>query len=132
MGKCSKIVTCFWYFDTFPRIFSLKNYGTIWSYFHNICVMIAYFWNWIEHQIISTIHVTWSFNRCMILKDTFIVGPKIRKKYIDKPALFILCLVTGLKMFCAGPNFLSNPKNSFTECGSHKHFVPEKKMIRIQ
>ena len=44
------------------------------------------------------------------------------------------CLVpfTGPKMFCAGPNFLCQTKNLFTYCGSHKHFVPDKKMICIQ
>ena len=31
-------------------------------------------------------------------------------------------------MFCAGPNFLSQPKNLFTYCASHKHFAPDKKM----
>ena len=30
-------------------------------------------------------------------------------------------------MFCAGPDFLSQPKNLFTYCASHKHFVPDKK-----
>jgi hypothetical protein len=38
------------------------------------------------------------------------------------------CPFTGLKMFCAGPNFLSQIKNVFTYCGSHKHFVADKKM----
>ena len=36
------------------------------------------------------------------------------------------------KMFWAGPNFLSQTKNLFTYCTSHKHFVPDKKMICIQ
>ena len=42
------------------------------------------------------------------------------------------CPFTGPKMFCAGPNFLSQPKNLFTFCAIHKHFVPDKKMICIQ
>ena len=42
------------------------------------------------------------------------------------------CLFTGPKMFWAGPNFLCQTKNLFTYCGSHKHFVPDKKMICIQ
>ena len=42
------------------------------------------------------------------------------------------CPFTGPKMFCAGPNFLCQTKNLFTYCGSHKHFVPDKKMICIQ
>ena len=45
---------------------------------------------------------------------------------------FMPCPFTGPKMFCAGPNFLCQTKNLFTYCGSHKHFVPEKKMICIQ
>ena len=42
------------------------------------------------------------------------------------------CPFTGPKMFWAGPNFLCQTKNLFTYCGSHKHFVPDKKMICIQ
>ena len=34
--------------------------------------------------------------------------------------------------FCASPNFLCRTKNLFTYCASHKHFVPEQKMICIQ
>ena len=36
---------------------------------------------------------------------------------------------TGPKMFWAGPNFLGQTKNVFTYCGSHKHFVPDKKLF---
>ena len=39
---------------------------------------------------------------------------------------------TGPKMFLAGPNFLCQTKKLFTYCGSHKHFVPDKKLICIQ
>ena len=46
--------------------------------------------------------------------------------------LLIPCPFTGLKMFWADPNFLCQTKNLFTYCGSHKHFVPDKKMICIQ
>ena len=42
------------------------------------------------------------------------------------------CPFTGCKMFCASPNFLCRTKNLFTYCASHKHFVPDKKMICIQ
>ena len=42
------------------------------------------------------------------------------------------CPFTGPKMFWAGSNFLCQTKNLFTYCGSHKHFVPDKKMICIQ
>ena len=37
------------------------------------------------------------------------------------------CPFTSPKMFWAGPNFLCQTKNTFTYCGSHKHFVPDKK-----
>ena len=42
------------------------------------------------------------------------------------------CPFTGPKMFWAGPNCLCQTKNLFTNCGIHKHFVPDKKMICIQ
>ena len=37
------------------------------------------------------------------------------------------CPFTGPEMFWAGPNFLCRTKNLFAYCGSHKHFVLEKK-----
>ena len=46
--------------------------------------------------------------------------------------LLMPCPFTGSKMFWAGPIFLCQIKNLFTYCGSHKHFVPDKKMICIQ
>ena len=45
---------------------------------------------------------------------------------------FVPCPFTGPKMFWAGPNFLCQNKKLFTYCGSHKNFVPDKKMICIQ
>ena len=42
------------------------------------------------------------------------------------------CPFTGPKMFWACTNFLCQTKNLFTFCGSHKHFVPDKKLICIQ
>ena len=45
---------------------------------------------------------------------------------------FMPCPFSGPKMFWADPNFLCQTKNLFTHCGSHKHFVPDKKMICIQ
>ena len=45
---------------------------------------------------------------------------------------FMPCPFTGSKMFWAGPNFLCQTKRLFTYCSSHKHFVPDKKMICIQ
>ena len=38
------------------------------------------------------------------------------------------CPSTGSKMFWACPNFLCQTKDLFTYCGSHKHFVPDKKI----
>ena len=43
------------------------------------------------------------------------------------------CPFTGPKIFCAGPNFLSQPqKFIYILCQCHKHFMPDKKMICIQ
>ena len=41
------------------------------------------------------------------------------------------CPFTGCKIFWDGPNFLRPTKNLFTYCGTHKHFVPDNKMIYI-
>ena len=48
---------------------------------------------------------------------------KIRK------CLLMPCPFTRPKMFWAGPSFLCQTKNLLTYCGSHRHFVPDKKMI---
>ena len=70
---------------------------------------------------------------------TYCAGPKLFVP--DQKIIFIYalsfysllpCPFTGLKMFWAGPNFLCQTKNLFTYCASHKHFVPDKKMICIQ
>ena len=37
------------------------------------------------------------------------------------------CPFTGPKMFWAGPSFLCETKDLFTYCGSHKHFLLDKK-----
>ena len=53
-------------------------------------------------------------------------------KGIKVPKYTLLpCPFSGPKMFWVGPNFLCQTKNLFTYCGSHKHFVPDKKMICI-
>ena len=39
------------------------------------------------------------------------------------------CPFTGPKMFCAGPNFLSQPKNLTAFSASSKTFVPAQKTI---
>ena len=41
------------------------------------------------------------------------------------------CPFTGRKMFCAGPNFLSQPKNLTTFSASSKTFVPAQKPILL-
>ena len=57
---------------------------------------------------------------------------KFEKKLPIFLTLLMPCPFTGPKMFWAGPNFLCQTKNLFTYFGSHKHFVPDKKMICIQ
>ena len=52
--------------------------------------------------------------------------------YFAAMCVLMPCPFRGHKMFCAGPNFLCQTKNLFTYCASHKHFVPDKKMICIQ
>ena len=56
----------------------------------------------------------------------------VRNKNFLGQGSLMPCPFTGHKMFWAGPNFLCPTKNLFTYCGSHKHFVPDKKMICIQ
>ena len=41
------------------------------------------------------------------------------------------CPFTGPKMFCAGPNFLSQPKNLTAFSASSKTFVPAQKTILL-
>ena len=41
------------------------------------------------------------------------------------------CPFTGPKMFCAGPNFLSQPKNLTAFSASSKTFVPAQKPILL-
>ena len=43
--------------------------------------------------------------------------------------LNLLIPFTGPKMFWAGPNFLCQTQHLFTYFGSHKRFVPDKKVI---
>ena len=56
---------------------------------------------------------------------------KIYKKYIHYILRFMPCPFTGPKNFWARPIFLCQTKNLFTYCGSHKHFVTDKKMICV-
>ena len=41
------------------------------------------------------------------------------------------CPFTGPKMFCAGPNFLRQPKNLTAFSASSKNFVPAQKPILL-
>ena len=41
------------------------------------------------------------------------------------------CPFTGPKIFCAGPNFLSQPKNLTAFSASLKTFVPAQKLILL-
>ena len=43
----------------------------------------------------------------------------------------MLCPFTGPKMFCAGPNFLSQPKTLTAFSASSKTFVPAQKPILL-
>ena len=63
------------------------------------------------------------FNFCLLFSCNSIKCTL--KKYMP-------CPFTGRKMFCAGPNFLCRTRKLLTFCASHKHFVPDKKMICIQ
>ena len=45
--------------------------------------------------------------------------------------LLMPCPFTGRKMFCAGPNFLSQPKNLTAFSASSKTFVPAQKIILL-
>ena len=61
----------------------------------------------------------------------FCAGPNFLSQSKNLNAL-MPCPFTSPKMFWVGPNFLCQTKNFFTYCGSHKHFVQDKKMIYIQ
>ena len=65
--------------------------------------------------------------RQITISNQFLFYYKQFSKYIQ-----MSCPFTGPKMFCAGSNLFCKTKNLFTYCGSHKHFVAEKKEICIQ
>ena len=52
-------------------------------------------------------------------------------KLLGKFCLLMPCPFTGPKMFCAGPNFLSQPKNLTSFSVSLKTFVPAQKTILL-
>ena len=53
------------------------------------------------------------------------------KNILWKKRRFMPCPFTGLKMFCAGSNFLSQPKNLTAFSASSKTFVPAQKPILL-
>jgi hypothetical protein len=55
----------------------------------------------------------------------------IQLKFLEITALLMPCPFTGRKMFCAGPNVLSQSKNLTAFSGSSKTFVPAQKPILL-
>ena len=49
----------------------------------------------------------------------------------NKNMILMPCPFRGPKMFCAGPNFLSQPKNLTAFSASSKTFVPAQKPILL-
>ena len=70
-------------------------------------------------------------SKCNVEKTCFVLTKK-SSFYENFGSEIMPSPFKGPKMFCAGPNFLSQPKKLLTHCASHKHFVPDKKMICIQ
>jgi hypothetical protein len=60
----------------------------------------------------------------------FCAGPNLLSQPKNLTA-FMPCPFTGPKMFCAGPNFLSQPKNLTAFSASSKNFVPAQKTILL-
>ena len=60
------------------------------------------------------------------------VGKPPTQNFVLSPLNALLpCPFTGRKMFCAGPNFLSQPKNLTAFSASSKTFVPAQKPILL-
>ena len=116
----------------FLNFFQLCIYTT--DHF-SICLR---FRNWAESAVSVYFVQSWEFVRKV--RRTFLatfqslipmqIYPKTKTWY--KHNNLMPFPFTWRKMFCAGPNFLCWTKNLFTYCASHKHFVPEQKMICIQ
>ena len=80
-------------------------------------------------KVLSTFLTSYSSD---FQRNTEIFGKNLHHGFEKSADLLMPCPFTGPKKFCSGPNFLSQHKNLFTYCASHKHFVPDKKMICIQ
>ena len=52
-------------------------------------------------------------------------------RYFHQSRILMPCPFTGPKMFCASPNFLSQPKNLTAFSASSKSFVPAQKTILL-
>ena len=87
---------------------------------------------------LKNVHEKYKPNKCDKCFAAFLTKRELNKHFENKHPglkwirLLMPCHFTGPKMFWDGPNFLCQTKNLFTCCGSHKHFVPDKKMICIQ
>ena len=125
--KCSSV----WSYDKSISIFWQKRTFTSWkmAITHDMRTKL-------DTYSIFFFHLFWFFQPWpqkmalqIILKyhqiNAFLMGS------INRTKTYALSFYRS-KMFWAGPNFLCQAKNLFTYCGSHKHFVPDKKMICIQ
>ena len=56
---------------------------------------------------------------------------RIERKIKAEKSSQMLCPFTGRKMFCAGPNFMCQPKNLNAFSASSKTFVPGQKPILL-
>ena len=86
---------------------------------------------------------SWSEIQLKILQKSIKMGRKIiyeTLNYIDQTFVVTFdavnealmpCPFTGHKMFCAGPNFLSLPKNLTAFSATSKTFVPAQKPILL-
>ena len=59
------------------------------------------------------------------------ISERIKIYILSRAELLLPCPFTGPKMFCAGPNFLSQPKNLTAFSASSKTFVPSQKPILL-
>ena len=85
------------------------------------------------------------FTCCLVLSDGWTFLPQKAKRPIGlvnvlknqagetklQVKRLMPCTFTGPKMFCAGPNFLSQPKNLTAFSVSSKTFVPGQKTIIV-
>jgi hypothetical protein len=63
------------------------------------------------------------------VRNIWFFSPLVPSK--QEKNILMPCPFTGPKMFCAGPNFLSQPKNLTAVCAFSKTFVPAQKPILL-